>query len=62
MAELVRQGLEYMVVVTPDRETSSSEWSVPEPCILHSVDPFQDDDWRAQLHLRDLRDTSPSPG
>ncbi len=59
MAELVRQGLEYMVAVTPEPETSSTEWTLPEPRVLHSADPFQDEDWRAELHVRD---TSSSPG
>lgn len=59
MAELVRLGLEYMVVVTPEPETNAKEWTLPEPRVLHSVDPFQDEDWRAKLHARD---TSSSPG
>ncbi len=52
MAELVRQGLEYMVTVTPAAEKEAREWSLPEPHVLHSVDPFRDEDWRAKLHSR----------
>ncbi len=37
---------------TPDAENEASEWSLPEPHVLHSVDPFQDEEWRAKLHLR----------
>ncbi|MDY0169001.1 MAG: hypothetical protein RBS80_20840 [Thermoguttaceae bacterium] len=52
MAELVRQGLQYMVTVTPAAEDEGSEWSLPEPHVLHSMDPFQDNEWRAKLYLR----------
>ncbi|MDA1277747.1 MAG: antitoxin [Verrucomicrobia bacterium] len=52
-AELVRRGLEQMVLRHPDSQsTSSSEWSLPAPVDLGlSADPFADPEWREEANI-----------
>jgi hypothetical protein len=50
LAELVRNGLEYMLRVSAPVEDSCKEWQPPTPRKLGSFDPFQDEQWRADLY------------
>jgi hypothetical protein len=50
LAELVRNGLEYMLRVSTPPATVEREWTLPEPLHLGKADPFADPDWRANLH------------
>ncbi|MEX2607175.1 MAG: antitoxin [Kiritimatiellia bacterium] len=59
MAELVRRGLEYMIAVYPLPE-SQTNWELPDAFNLGSSDVFQQDDWRAALHMKDLQAAEPS--
>ncbi len=54
MAELVRRGLEYMLKVTPEAD-GAGEWRLPVAYDLQANDPFAQEDWRAALHMRDVR-------
>lgn len=54
LAELVRRGLEYMLAVVPGK-TPSGDWQMPVAHNLQSEDPFVKEDWRAALHMRDLK-------
>lgn len=51
MAELVRRGLEYMISVTPDPQHTIKPWTLPTPQPLGAADPFQQEQWRVDLHL-----------
>ncbi len=51
LAELVRNGLEYILRVSAPPEAASEEWTLPEPLHLGAGDPFADPDWRANLHV-----------
>ena len=51
LAELVRQGLESMVSVSPESKTAPAPWGLPEPLHLGTADPFADPAWREHLHL-----------
>lgn len=50
LAELVRNGLEYILRIPPPPRADSKPWSLPEPVDLGSSDPFSDPDWRYNLH------------
>ena len=50
LAELVRNGLEYMLRVSAQPSESSKAWTLPEPLSLGKADPFADPDWRMNLH------------
>ena len=54
MAELVRRGLEYMLKVMPEADVTK-EWQLPAAHDLQANDPFSQEDWRAALHMRDVR-------
>ena len=54
MAELIRRGLEYILAVTPHPDVTT-EWQLPAAHDLQANDPFEQEDWRAALHMRDLR-------
>jgi hypothetical protein len=49
LAELVRNGLEYMLRVSVHPSESSKAWTLPEPLSLGKADPFADPDWRVNL-------------
>lgn len=50
LAELVRNGLEYMLRVSAEPADHPVTWSLPEPMCLGKEDPFADPDWRVNLH------------
>jgi hypothetical protein len=50
MAELVRMGLEYILRVAAPPAEKNQEWTLPEPVRLGKSDPFDDPDWRMNLH------------
>ena len=50
LAELVRNGLEYMLRVSAPIVEPRKEWQLPTPRKLGSLDPFQDEQWRADLY------------
>lgn len=53
MTELVRRGLEYMIAVSPVLENSvEKKWELPTPQPLGAKDPFANENWRYDLHLR----------
>ena len=61
LAELVRNGLEYMLRVSAGTEADSATWALPEPVSLGANDPFADPDWRVRLHSREVaEEISPS--
>lgn len=49
-AELVRRGLEYLIATQPRGSDADSPWELPPGLDLRSRDPFQDQDWRANLY------------
>jgi hypothetical protein len=49
-AELVRNGLEYMLRVSTPAAPSPQKWALPESIRLGKADPFADPDWRLKLH------------
>ena len=53
LAELVRNGLEYMLNVSAPPESATKKWELPKPFDLGPslVDPFADPDWRCNLHM-----------
>ncbi len=53
LAELVRNGLEYMLNVSAPPEAAAKKWELPKPFDLGPslVDPFADPDWRYKLHM-----------
>ncbi len=54
LAELCRRGLEYIISVSPS-DTTPDAWELPPPRHLGGNDPFQDDNWRMNLHMNDTR-------
>lgn len=50
LAELVRNGLEYILRVSAPPAEKYQEWTLPEPMRLGNSDPFDDPDWRMNLH------------
>jgi hypothetical protein len=50
LAELVRNGLEYVLRVSAPPAERRQAWTLPEPLHLGSDDPFEDPDWRLKLH------------
>lgn len=54
LAELVRNGLEYMLRVSAGAESDSTDWALPEPVALGGTDPFADPDWRMRIHSREV--------
>ena len=54
LAELVRNGLEYMLRVSAGAEADAAAWTLPAPAALGGTDPFADPDWRMRLHSREV--------
>ena len=54
MAELVRRGLEYMVSISR-LSSHPDKWTLPQGRHLGGNDPFATDDWRTDLHVRNVR-------
>lgn len=50
LAELVRNGLEYMLRVSAEPADHPVPWALPEPVRLGKEDPFIDPDWRVNMH------------
>ena len=50
LAELVRNGLEYVLRVYAAPDASNLEWKMPETFALGADDPFIDPEWRTKLH------------
>ncbi len=50
LAELVRRGLEYLIATSPEGSASCGNWELPAPHDLQSTDPFNDENWRANIH------------
>lgn len=50
LAELVRNGLEYMLNVSAPIDAMRKEWHLPAPKKLGPIDPFKDEQWRANLY------------
>lgn len=50
LAELVRNGLEYMLRVSAEPADHPVTWALPEPMCLGKEDPFAAPDWRVNLH------------
>lgn len=50
LAELVRNGLEYILRVSAAPADRSTTWKLPEPMPLGKGDPFTDSDWRLKVH------------
>ncbi len=55
LAELVRRGLEYLIATSPETAGSSEDWKLPAPHNLQAGDPFEDENWRANIHSTRLR-------
>jgi hypothetical protein len=58
LAELVRNGLEYMLRVSAGAEADAAAWTLPAPAALGGTDPFADPDWRMRLHGREVAEDS----
>ena len=58
LAELVRNGLEYMLNVSAPPESATKKWELPKPFDLgpRLVDPFADPNWRANLYMTRLEE------
>jgi hypothetical protein len=50
LAELVRNGLEYMLRVSAEPADHPVTWALPEPMGLGKGDPFSDPEWRVNMH------------
>jgi hypothetical protein len=51
-AEIVRRGLEQIVLRHPHRLRTDARWQLPDPVDLGlKVDPFADPDWREETNL-----------
>jgi len=50
LAELVRNGLEYILRVSVPPAEKNQAWTLPEPVHLGEGDPFVDQAWRFNLH------------
>ena len=59
LAELVRNGLEYVLNVSAPAERATASWALPEPRNLGGNDPFVDDDWRARIHCDRVAEPAP---
>ena len=59
LAELVRNGLEYMLRVSAPIEDPRKEWQLPVPRKLGPDDPFQDEQWRVNLYCGHVPEKSP---
>ncbi len=55
LAELVRRGLEYLIATSPEVSASCAPWELPVPHDLQAKDPFEDENWRADIHSDRLR-------
>ena len=53
LAELVRNGLEYIIRVSPVPQTTATrtQWTLPKAVDLGGGDPFANPDWRCDIHL-----------
>ena len=59
LAELVRNGLEYMLNVSTPAEAMRKEWQMPTPQKLGPLDPFKDEAWRMNLYCGNLCEEPP---
>lgn len=50
LAEVVRNGLEYMIRVSAPPTADKQDWTLPKPVHMGKTDPFADPDWRVNLH------------
>ncbi|HEU4678011.1 MAG TPA: hypothetical protein VFS35_00730 [Terrimicrobiaceae bacterium] len=51
-AEIVRRGLEQIVLRHPHRLRTDARWQLPDPVDLGlKVDPFAEADWREEANL-----------
>lgn len=50
LAELVRNGLAYMLRVSAKPREEPVSWTLPPAVDLGNADPFEDPDWRSNLH------------
>ena len=59
LAELIRNGLEYILRVSPvPRDTTSkAQWTLPEAIDLGGNDPFANPDWRCNLHMEGVAES-----
>ncbi len=55
LAELVRRGLEYLIATSPEGSATCGDWELPAPHDLQATDPFNDVNWRANIHGDRLR-------
>ena len=60
LAELIRNGLEYIIRVSPVPRAAPSkkQWSLPKAVNLGGGDPFANPDWRCDLHLAGVAEPS----
>lgn len=58
LAELVRNGLEYMLRVSAQPSETSATWILPEPMPLGKTDPFADPDWRVNLRCGQVAESN----
>lgn len=49
-AELVRRGLEYLIATQSRASETDVPWELPPALDLRSRDPFEDENWRANLY------------
>ena len=55
LAEIVRRGLEYLLVIYLPNCPSKESWKLDPPSNTGlKLDPFSDADWRARLNLREI--------
>ena len=59
LAELVRNGLEYMLNVSAPADAMGKEWQMPTPKKLGPLDPFRDEAWRMNLYCGNLCEEKP---
>lgn len=57
LAELVRNGLEYMLRVSAQPSEPQTTWTLPEPMPLGKDDPFSDPDWRVNIHCGNVAES-----
>jgi len=58
LAELVRNGLEYMLRVSAPLDEPRNEWQLPTPRKLGTEDPFEDEQWRVNLYCGQVAEAS----
>ena len=52
LAELVRNGLEYMLNVSAPPEAAAKKWELPKPFDLgKGPDPFANPNWRNDIYM-----------